>query len=156
MPHRLSKSRYTAGAQCNKLLWWKVHEPLAIELQPDKVLKDRFDQGTQVGTLARDRFPGGVLIDLPHHAVNERVALTHKRIDDGSPAIFEASFFADHTFVAVDVLAPNDGGYHLTEVKSSSSQKEEHLPDAAVQVHVLAQSEIRISVEDFMHINNEY
>src|SRR3989454_11870938 len=81
MPHRLSKSRYTAGAQCHKLLWWKVHEPLAVELQPDKVLQDRFDQGAQVGALARDRFPGGVLIDLPHHAADQRVNLTRKLID---------------------------------------------------------------------------
>ena len=155
MPHRLSKSRYTAGAQCHKLLWWKVHEPNALELQPDKVLQDRFDQGAQVGALARGRFPGGVLIDLPHRAVTERVALTRELIDDGAPAIFEASFLADHTFVAVDVLAPNDRGFHLTEVKSSSSQKEEHLPDAAVQVHVLEQSGIRITGVDVMHLNKE-
>src|SRR5213594_2793952 len=138
MPHRLSKSRYTAGVQCHKLLWWKVHEPLAVELQPDKVLQDRFDQGAHVGTLARRTFPGGTLVDLPHNAYAGRVKLTRKLIDDGASAIFEASFLADNTFVAVDVLTPQDGGYHLTEVKSSSSQKEEHLPDAAVQVHVLS------------------
>jgi len=155
MPHRLSKSRYTAGTQCHKLLWWKVHEPLAVELQPNKVLEDRFDQGRQVGALARDRFPGGVLIDLPHNAYADRVALTRKLIDDGAPAIFEASFLADNTFVAVDVLAPQEGGYHLTEVKSSSSQKEEHLPDAAVQVHVLQQSGIRITGVDVMHLSKE-
>src|SRR5947207_145426 len=40
MPHRLSKSRYTAGVQCHKLLWWKVHEPNALQLQPDKVLQE--------------------------------------------------------------------------------------------------------------------
>ena len=56
MPHRLSKSRYTAGVQCHKLLWWKVHEPNAVELQPDKVLQDRFDQGAHVGTLAQVGF----------------------------------------------------------------------------------------------------
>src|SRR5438105_11739466 len=72
MALRLSKSKYTAGVQCHKLLWWKVHEPKAIEPQPDKVLQDRFDQGAQVGALARDRFPGGVLIDLPHTAVEQR------------------------------------------------------------------------------------
>src|SRR3954471_24127377 len=121
---RLSKSRYTAGTQCQKLLWWKAHEPLAVELQPDKVLQDRFDQGSQVGALARDRFPGGLLIDLPHNAYKERIELTRKLIDDGAPAIFEASFLADNTFVAVDVLTAQGGGYHLTEVKSSSSQKE--------------------------------
>ena len=37
----LSKSRFVAGVQCHKLLWWKVHEPDAVELQPDKVLQDR-------------------------------------------------------------------------------------------------------------------
>ncbi len=155
MPHRLSKSRYTSGVQCHKYLWWKVHEPLAVELQPDKVLQDRFDQGSQVGVLARDRFPGGVLIDLPHQAVNERVTLTRKLIDDGAPAIFEASFLASNTFVAVDVLTPQGNGYHLTEVKSSSSQKEEHLPDVAVQIHVLQESGIRITGSEVMHLNKE-
>jgi hypothetical protein len=155
MPQRLSKSRYTAGVQCHKLLWWKVHEPLAVELQPDKVLQDRFDQGKQVGELARNHFPGGVLIDLPHNAVSERVALTRQLIDDRAPAIFEASFLADNTFVAVDVLTPHEDGYHLTEVKSSSSQKEQHLPDVAVQIHVLAQSGIRITGVDVMHLNTE-
>src|SRR5436309_4234338 len=86
---RLSKSRFVAGTQCHRLLWWKVHEPLAVELQPDKVLQDRFDQGAQVGALARGRFPRGVLIDLPHHAAVERVTLTRKVIDEGAPAIFE-------------------------------------------------------------------
>lgn len=32
--HRLSKSRFVAGVQCHKLLWWKVHEAGAIELLP--------------------------------------------------------------------------------------------------------------------------
>ncbi len=32
-PHRLSKSRFVAGCQCHKLLWWRVHEPKAEELQ---------------------------------------------------------------------------------------------------------------------------
>ena len=155
MPHRLSKSRYTAGVQCHKLLWWKVHEPLAVELQPDLVLQDRFDQGAHVGTLARRTFAGGTLVDLPHHAVAERVALTRKLINEGAPAIFEASFLADNTFVAVDALTPVDGGFHLTEVKSSSSQKEEHLPDVAVQMHVLQESGVRIKGATVMHLNKK-
>src|SRR5438046_9539225 len=122
MSHRLSKSRYTAGVQCHKLLWWKVHEPLAVELQPDKVLQDRFDQGKQVGELARTRFPGGVLIDLPHTAVDERVKLTRQLIDDGASAIFEASFLADNTLVAVDLLRPAGQGLPPTEVNASHWQ----------------------------------
>jgi Domain of unknown function(DUF2779) len=146
---RLSKSRYTAGVQCHKLLWWKVHEPLAVELQPDKVLQDRFDQGTQVGELARLRFPGGVLVE------NRDVARTRQLIEEGAPAIFEASFLADNTFVAVDILTPANGGFHLTEVKSASSQEEKHLPDVAVQIHVLAQSGIKVTGATVMHLNKE-
>src|SRR5216117_4436226 len=104
MTFRLSKSRFTSGLQCHKKLWWEVHEPDAIELQPDKVLQDLFDQGRQVGELARTRYPGGVLIDLPHDARAERVAATRKLLDAGAPAIFEATFIADDTFVAIDVL----------------------------------------------------
>src|SRR5437773_331700 len=138
MTFRLSKSRFTSGLQCHKKLWWEVHEPDAIELQPDKVLQDLFDQGRQVGEAARARYPGGVLIDLPHHAGAERVAATQQALDAGAPAIFEATFIADGTFVAIDVLEKQGDGYRVTEVKSSTSQKDEHIPDVAVQARVAA------------------
>ncbi len=153
---RLSKSRFVAGSQCHKLLWLRVHEPDAEELQPDKVLQDRFDQGAMVGALARERFPGGVLINLPHYAVDERLAATRQALESGAPAIFEATFVADDTFVAVDVLERVPGGWRLIEVKSSSSQKDEHVTDAAIQLYVLRQSVSRfclsrscISIESF-------
>lgn len=47
--HRLSKSRFTAGLQCHKQLWWRVHEPDAPELVPDAAQQAIFDQGTRVG-----------------------------------------------------------------------------------------------------------
>src|SRR5437773_10673998 len=116
---RLSKSRFTSGLQCHKKVWWEVHEPDAIELQPDKVLQDLFDQGRQVGEAARARYPAGVLIDLPHHAGAERVAATQKARDARAPATFQATFIAENTFVAIDVLAKLGDGYRLTEVRSS-------------------------------------
>ena len=142
--------------QCHKLLWWRVHEPNAIELQPDTVLQDRFDQGQQVGELARDRFPGGVLIDLPHNAIAERLRQTKQALDAGTPVIFEASFHADDTFVAVDVLERLDDGYRMIEVKSTSSQKEAHIPDAAIQAHVLRQNGIDVRAVEIMHLNPEF
>jgi predicted RecB family nuclease len=153
---RLSKSRFAAGVQCHKLLWWKSHEPGAVELQPDKVLRDRFDQGTQVGVLARERFPGGVLIDLPHNAFAERLQRTRATLDAGFPVIFEASFVADDTFVAIDVLERLDQGFRLIEVKSSSSQKDEHIADAAIQTHVARQNGIDIRAVEIMHLNKEF
>ena len=153
---RLSKSRFVAGTQCHKLLWWKVHDPGAVELQPDKVLQDRFDQGRQVEGIARGRFPGGALIDLPHDAVQRRLDETRNALQAGAPVIFEAGFIADDTFVAADVLERDAEGFRLIEVKSSSSLKEDHLADAAVQVHVLRQSGINVRCAEVMHLNKEF
>src|SRR5262245_9911933 len=129
----LSKSRFVTGIQCHRLLWWKVHEPNAKELEPNKVMRDLFDQGRQVGEIARTLYPDGVLINLPYNAYAKRVAATRHAMEDGVPAIFEASFEHDGTFVAIDVLEKVHGGYKVIEVKSSSSIKEEHIPDVAVQ-----------------------
>src|SRR5436309_9534577 len=156
MTFRLSKSRFTSGLQCHKKLWWEVHEPDAIELQPDKVLQDLFDQGRQVGEAARARYPGGVLIDLPHHAGAERVAATQEALDAGAPAVFEATFIADDTFVAIDVLEKQKDGYRLTEVKSSTSQKDEHISDVAIQARVAAACGVKITAAEVLHLNKEF
>ncbi len=153
---RLSKSRFTAGVQCHKYLWWRVHEPEAEELQPDIVLNDRFDQGRQVGALATTLFPGGTLIDFPFYAIAERVEATQKALDARAPSIYEATFFADTTYVAVDVLERLDNGFRLVEVKSSTTQKDEHIPDAAVQKHVLTESGLDIVACEIMHLSKEY
>ncbi len=154
--HRLSKSRFTSGLQCHKKLWWEVHEPDAVELQPDKVLQDLFDQGRQVGELARARYPGGVLIDAPHNARTERVAATEAAVDSGAPAVFEATFIADDTYVAIDVLEKRGNGHHLIEVKASNSQKDEHIPDVAVQAYIAAASGVEINSAEVMHLNKEF
>ncbi|PYP00457.1 MAG: hypothetical protein DMD57_16360 [Gemmatimonadetes bacterium] len=155
-PARLSKSRFTSGLQCHKKLWWEVHEPDALELQPDKVLQDLFDQGRQVGEAARTRYPGGVLIDLPHHAGAARVAATREALDAGAPAVFEATFIADDTFVAIDVLEKQRDGYRLTEVKSSTSQKDEHISDVAIQARVAAACGVKITAAEVLHLNKEF
>ena len=153
---RLSKSRFTSGLQCHKKLWWEVHEPNAVELQPDKVLQDLFDQGRQVGEAARGRYPGGVLIDLPHHAGAARVAATQKALDSGAPAVFEATFIADDTFVAIDVLEKLNDGYRLTEVKSSTSQKDEHISDVAIQARVAAACGVQVRAAEVLHLNKHF
>src|SRR5256712_5794609 len=153
---RLSKSRFTSGLQCHKKLWWEVHEKDAPELQPDKVLQDLCDQGRQVGEAARARYPGGVLTDLPHNAGTERVAATQKALAEGAPAVFEATFIADNTFVAIDVLEKQGDGYRLTEVKSSTSQKDEHISDVAIQARVAAACGVSITAAAVLHLNKQF
>ena len=152
----LTKSRFTSGLQCHKKLWWEVHEPDAPELQPDKVLQDLFNQGHLVGVRARTRYPGGILIDLPYEARDKRVAATQEALKDGAPAIFEASFLANDTLVKIDVLEKINDGYRLTEVKSSNSQKPEHIGDVAVQRSVAEACGLKISETQVLHLNGDF
>ena len=153
---RLSKSRFVAGLQCHKLLWWMVHEPTAVELQPDIVLQDRFDQAAQVGALARARHPGGALVETGRGQYDARIRHTKELIDAKTPVIFEAAFEADGVFAAVDILERSGNGYTMTEVKAANSLKDEHVPDAAVQAHVLQQNGLTLGAVNVLHLNREF
>jgi len=156
MSYRLSKSRFMAGWQCPKYLWWKVHEPDAEELKPGVGLQDIFDQGSEVGREAQRLFPGGVLIDLPHNDP-AREPRTRAALDAGATAVFEATFVADNVFVAVDILLrESDDSFTLIEVKSSTEVKDEHVPDAAVQVHVLRRAGLDVRRAEIMHLCKAY
>jgi len=152
---RLSKSRYTAGLQCHKHLWWRVHEPDAPELVPDALQQAVFDQGTRVGERAREYVPGGVLIDFPHDRIEEKVAATSAALAAGARVVYEASFFADRVFAAVDILERRSDGFGLIEVKSSTAVKPQHLPDAAIQAHVLGRAGLNVTRVEIMHLNRE-
>ncbi len=152
---RLSKSRFTAGLQCHRQLWWRVYDADAAELVPDVAQQAIFDQGHLVGAEAQARFPGGVLVDVPHREFEARVARTTAALDAGAPAIFEAAFLADDVFVAVDVLERTGTGWTLVEVKSTRSVKPQHVPDAAVQLHVLRTAGLRVDRVELMHLNRE-
>ena len=154
--HRLSKSRFVAGWQCEKLLWWVVHEPDSTELEPDKVLQDLFDQGRHVGELARLEFPGGILIDHPHDAYADRLASTQAALDAGATAIFEGCVESGGVFVSVDILRRTPEGWTLIEVKSASSVKDEHIADTAIQTWVLRQAGLDLTRVEIMHLNKEY
>ncbi len=151
----LSKSRVMAGLQCHKLLWWRVHEPEAPELQFDASVQAVFDRGTRVGQVARGYVPGGLLIDLPYDAYAGRVTATRRALDGGAPALYEASFQADGVFVAVDILERGNPDFRLIEVKSSTGVKDHYIADVAIQTHVLRQSGLPLGRQELMHLNRE-
>jgi len=153
--YRLSKSRFVAGWQCPKLLWWTVREKGAPELQPDVVLQDLFDQGTMVGERARTVWPGGVLIEGDHRDP-ARIPRTRTAIETGAEVLFEATFEEDGVYCAVDVLEKHAAGWTLIEVKSSSGVKDYHYPDLAVQVHVARKAGLDVRRVEVMHLNRDY
>ncbi len=152
---RLSKSRYVSGLQCPKMLWWRVHEPDAPELAADDRLRAILARGQRIGVLARAQVPGGVLIDLPYQDLEGRVAATARALADGAPVVYEASFLEDGVFVAVDILERRRDGFGLVEVKSTLGVKEQHLPDVAVQMHVVRRAGLAVKRAEVMHLNRE-
>src|SRR5947199_8942080 len=77
---RLSKSRFLAGLQCHKQLWWRVHEPDAPEPVPDAGHRNILNQGHEVGRKARAYVPGGTLVDPPFHRFGNKVARTREPV----------------------------------------------------------------------------
>lgn len=153
--HRLSKSRFVAGLQCHRLLWWRTHERGAPELVPDASLQARFDGGNEVGARAREQFPGGVLMPEAHIDFAAALAATRDALDRGEQVIYEAAFEAEGVFAAVDVLHRGEHGWVLTEVKSSTSAKLEHIHDASVQTFVLRACGLEVERIEIMHLNRD-
>jgi predicted RecB family nuclease len=151
----LTKSHFVAGCQCHDLLWWQVHEADAPELAPDLALEDRMEQGREVGKLAREYVPDGVLVEPAGRSMEERVRRTETALAEGAPAVYEASFAADRVFASIDILERVDGGFNLIEVKSTTRFKDEHIPDVALQMHVLQRCGLNVRRAELMHLNSD-
>jgi len=154
---RLSKSRFTAGLQCHKRLYLQIHQP-ELAAEPDESTQARFEQGTEVGQLARGLFPEGVLVEAERSELNKAIALTSGLVTDGeAQAVFEATFDHQKVLVRVDVLQRLSEGkrWKLIEVKSSTRIKDYHLPDVAVQRFVLEGQGLTV-IPCLMHLNREY
>src|SRR5277367_4976734 len=123
---RISKSKFVAGCQCLKRLYWQVHAP-ELAVQPGAADQAIMEQGREVGLLARQLFPGGVEV-RSDGGLDQAIRATQELVTNREvPAIFEGVFEHDGVLVRVDVLhRRGDGRWRLVEVKSSTSVKGEH------------------------------
>ena len=157
MTSQLSKSRFQYGLQCLKRLYLEsYHQELADPVDPG--LQARFDTGTTVGEVARQRFPNGTLIGESHLEHDQAVDTTLGVLSDSSvPALYEPAFIFQGIRTRVDVLNRNaSGAFDLVEVKSSTRLKPEHITDVAIQVYAVEGSRIPINKACLMHLNNAY
>lgn len=131
MTAHLSKSKYVSGLQCQKRLWLEINDPdkaPSISASQQRI----FDQGQEVGALAREQFPGGLLIEVVPFSLDKSVKATRDAIDNGTTTLYEATFFFNDVYVRADILTKNDdGSWNLIVVKSSTKVKDEYVPDLA-------------------------
>jgi hypothetical protein len=57
----VSKSKFLWGSQCKKLLWVAYNDRDRIP-EPDAATQAIFDQGHEVGALAKALYPGGIIV----------------------------------------------------------------------------------------------
>jgi predicted RecB family nuclease len=152
----LSKSKFMAGWQCLKRLYLEVHQPELVG-EPDEQTVAVFEQGHEVGRWARKGFPGGVLIEAGPEEMAKAMKQTQQAMEDKRcPAIFEATFAHDDVLARADILErlPRNK-WRLIEVKSSTSVKDYHPYDVAIQRLILESLGIKL-VPCVMHLNREY
>ena len=153
MPQLLSKTKYLDGLQCPRLIWTQIHEPEKIP-ETDPVTQYVFDQGHQVGYLAKKLFPGG--IDVPQNSFMGNIDMTKGLLKERKP-LFEAGILAGKLYSRVDILSPaGEEGWDIVEVKSSTSVKDVHIDDVAFQRYCCNQSGLNVRKCYLALINNQY
>jgi hypothetical protein len=154
--HTLSKSTFVRGCKCLKSLYlYKFHYNLRDEVSQQQ--QSLFDQGNEIGTLARTLFPGGSDATVaPAYDYSASITRTQQILQSGCKTIYEAGFMHNGIYAAVDILVIRRDGWYLYEVKSSTTVKEYHTLDAAVQYYILKKLGYPVKQVSLVCINNQY
>jgi hypothetical protein len=124
---------------------------------PKKTEEDmhRFEEGDIIGNLAKQLFKGGVDAQVEDKFI-ESIEKTKKLLKERK-TLFEPSFMSGPLFARADIMEPVENGeWDLTEVKSSTQVKEDHVYDVAFQKICYEASGLKLRKCFLMHINNEF
>ncbi len=157
---QLSKSKLMAYRQCPKRLWLEVNKPELKEESP--TAEKGFAIGYEVGGIARNIYDSdgtGVLIDIDSLGFNQAFEATTELLKRSQP-IFEAGLRAGGALAFTDVLLPENGEggrqWRMVEVKSSTSVKDYHHDDIAVQVYVARTAGVPLTSVSLAHIDSSW
>ncbi|MDQ6717199.1 MAG: DUF2779 domain-containing protein [Gemmatimonadota bacterium] len=154
--HTLKKSTFLSGMHCERRMWWEINDKGCEEMKIDLPTRLLFDQGNEVGELARGQFPGGILIRRDKGNFVTSFAQSREAVSDPDvPAIYEAGFVAYDTMIFADILLRGADGFTLIEVKQGTSVTEEHIYDLGLQAVVMREAGLPIARFELMHLNRE-
>jgi CRISPR/Cas system-associated exonuclease Cas4 (RecB family) len=159
-PRTLSKSKILSFRQCPKRLWLEIHRPELQEVSDDT--QASFTVGHRVGEVARRLFDPegtGQLIDAKIEGFDAALARTQELLASSHP-IFEAGFAAAGAIAFADILLPvrkkGKEAWRMIEVKSSTSVKDYHREDAAIQAYVAKAAGVPLSSIAIAHVNKTW
>ncbi len=156
----LSKSKLMNFRQCPKRLWLEIHRPELKEESADT--EARFAAGHRVGEIARQLYDPegkGQLIDAQHEGFDAALARSAALLN-GSQPIFEARFKGGGALAFADVLLPmrKNGKrvWRMVEVKSSTSVKDYHHDDTAIQAFIARNAGVPLVSIALAHIDSDW
>jgi len=129
----ISKSKYLAGLQCPKLLWFWFNAKDKMP-SPDEAKQAIFDQGREVGNWAKKLFPGGIEIEKNNKMIDKTMEAVKQR-----KPIFEATFAWKNAYSQIDILNPvGKDEWDIIEVKSSTEIKDIDIHDISFQKYCVS------------------
>lgn len=156
----LSKSKLLAYRQCPKRLWLEIHHP---ERRADScATQASFKVGHQVGDIAQrlyDPKGKGQIINAQTDGFDTAFAKSTELLASSHP-IFEAGFKAGGALAFADVMLPKRKAgqrtWRMVEVKSSTSVKDYHRDDTAIQAFVARAAGVPLSSIVLAHIDSSW
>ena len=150
----LSKSGIISAWQCPKKLHLEKHHSELAVITPQ--MESMFAGGHQVGAIAQQLYGTDDSVEVAFN-FKTMVAETQQLIEGGADfPIFEATFRYENVLVRVDVLIPDGDAWRIIEVKASTSVKDYHVLDCAIQDWVLRHAGINVTSISLAHINNQF
>jgi hypothetical protein len=153
-----SKSRLISMLQCPRRFWLEVYKP---ELRQDSAATEKkFQAGNQVGDIARSIFDPehkGHLIDIGTEGFAN--ALDRSRdLLQGKEPIFEAGLTGGGILAFADVMLPGtrESSWHMIEVKSSTSVKDYHRDDVAIQTFAARSAGVNVESVSVAHVDSSW
>ena len=152
----LSKSKLIAAWQCPKRVHLEKHHPELGKISART--ESLWATGYEVGTIAQRLYgtPESVEIGFDKR-IGVMVNKTRELIEAGNRfPIFEATFRHENVLVRVDVLLPDGDGWRAIEVKASTSLKDYHVLDCAIQDWVMRGTGLDLTAIALAHIDNQF
>ena len=152
----LSKSRLISAWQCPKRLHLEKHHSELADVSA--LTESLWATGHQVGAISQQLYGTDESVEIPFNRKTGLMVHETKALLDGGAdfPIFEATFQYEGVLVRADVLIPDGNGWRMIEVKASTSVKDYHVLDCAIQDWVLRNSGIEVTTISLAHIDNQF
>lgn len=152
----ISKSDYIKYGQCPKCLWLYKNRKELIPQDLEASKAGAVETGQAVEDMAYGLFPDGVRV--AGRGFKEAIDETDRLIREKTPAIFQASFWAEDLYCRCDIIKHNagDNTWDIYEVKSATGLKKEYLSDATFQMIALTAAGLKVGCVFIIYVNKDY